>query len=133
MKKSDVPQDKSNLSSNAMRELCYATDENGNYTTALSAGWEPKTIALDNSMALINERIAEAKAAVNSGNSSPIEYYMELNRMDLTILASYVGKWQWQIKRHLKPDIFRKLSNETLAKYAAAFNISVDTLKNSKI
>ncbi len=46
MKKEEVPQDKSNLSKGNLKELCYATDENGNYTTALSSGWEPKTIAL---------------------------------------------------------------------------------------
>lgn len=133
MKKNDVPQDKSSLSSIEMRELCYATDDDGNYTTALSAGWEPKTIALDNSMSLINERIAESKDAVNSGVLSPIAYYMELHRMDVTILASYVGKWQWQVKRHFKPSVFNKLSDKTLSKYADAFGISVDTLKNSTI
>ena len=30
MKKSEVPQDKSNLESANFRELCYAVDENGN-------------------------------------------------------------------------------------------------------
>ena len=39
MKKNEVPQDKSSLSSINMKELCYATDENGNYTTELSEGW----------------------------------------------------------------------------------------------
>ena len=54
MKKDEVPQDQGNLSSNSMKELVYATDENGNYTTALSSGWEPKTIALSSSIDEIN-------------------------------------------------------------------------------
>ena len=132
MKKDDVPQDKSTLADHNMRELCYAVDENGNYTTALSAGWEPKTIALDNSMSLINERIAEAEQQVREGKASPIVYFMELNKMDPTILASYVGKWVWQVKRHFKPSVFTKLNDTILGRYADAFEITIDELKNFK-
>ena len=133
MKKNEVPQDKSSLSSINMKELCYATDENGNYTTQLSEGWEPKTIALNNSLEEINERIEDAKQQVLKGEVSPIAYFMELNRMDVGILASYVGKWQWQVKRHFKPNVFKNLSTKTLEKYAAVFSISVENLKNFKI
>ncbi len=132
MKKDEVPQDKSTLANHNMRELCYAVDENGNYTTALSAGWEPKTIALDNSMSLINERIADAEKQVREGKASPILYYMELSKMDPTILASYVGKWVWQVKRHFKPSVFKKLNDTILGRYAEAFEITIDELKNFK-
>ncbi len=67
MKKEDVPQDAGNLANKNMRELVYATDENGNYTTALSTGWEPKSIALSNSMEVVNERIALAKEQMERG------------------------------------------------------------------
>ncbi len=130
MKKDEVPQDQGNLSSNSMKELVYATDENGNYTTALSSGWEPKTIALSNSIDEINERIAIAKQQVKKGEASPIVYFMELNRMELNVLASYVEMWQWRVKRHFKPSVFAKLSDKLLLKYAQTFNISIDELKN---
>lgn len=133
MKKDEVPQDKSSLSSINMKELCYAVDENGNYTTALSEGWEPKTIALGNSMQLINERIEDAKNQVLKGEASPILYFMELHRMDEGILASYVGKWVWQVKRHFKPNVFKSLNEKLLQKYADAFGISTADLKNFKI
>lgn len=133
MKKNEVPQDKSSLSSINMKELCYATDENGNYTTELSEGWEPKTIALNNSLEEINERIEDAKQQVLKGQVSPIAYFMELNRMDIGILASYVGKWQWQVKRHFKPNVFKSLSEKTLQQYASVFSISTENLKNFKI
>lgn len=133
MKKNEVPQDKSSLSSINMKELCYATDENGNYTTELSEGWEPKTIALNNSLEEINERIEDAKQQVLKGEVSPIAYFMELNRMDIGILASYVGKWQWQVKRHFKPNVFKSLSEKTLQQYASVFSISTENLKNFKI
>ena len=132
MEKEKVPQDKSNLTKNNVKELLYATDENGNYTTTLSTGWEPKTIALSNSIDDINERIAEAKMQVETGEASPICYYMELNKMDLTILASYVGLWKWRVKRHFKPEIFAKLNDKVLKKYSDAFDISVAELKNIK-
>lgn len=129
MKKKNIPQDESNLQSANMTEVLYVTDENNNYTTANSIGWDAKKAALDESMALINERIEEAKQNVADGIVSPIIYFMELNKMDLQVLAAYAGKWQWTVKRHAKPNIFKKLSDSTLKKYADAFGISVDELK----
>src|SRR5690606_36306708 len=116
MRKDEVPQDKSNLESAHFRELCYAVDENGEYTTANSTGWDPKTIALDNAIQVIEERIADAKERVRTNRTSPIEYYMELHKMDIGILASYVGLWQWRVKRHFKPSVFQKLNENTLQK-----------------
>ncbi len=132
MKKSEVPQDESKLEKANIREMCYAVDENGEYTTELSTGWDPKTIALDNAIKQIEERVAAAKRKVAQNESSPLEYYMELNKMDLPILASYVGIWKWRVKRHFKPSVFKKLSQKTLEKYAAVFDITVDELQTIK-
>jgi hypothetical protein len=132
MKKDEVPQDKGNLSNKNMKELVYATDEKGNYTTALSTGWEPKTIALSNSIEEISERIAIAKAQVANNEVSPISYFMEVSRMDIGVLASYVGMWKWRVKRHFKPKVFAGLSDRILGKYAASFNITIEELKNFK-
>lgn len=130
MKKQDIPQDESNLKSANMTEVLYVTDENNNYSTANSIGWEAKKAALDESMALINERIQQAKENVANNLVSPIIYFMEFNKMDLSVLASYMGMWQWTVKRHAKPKSFKKLSDSTLKKYADTFGISVDELKN---
>ncbi|MFP7658387.1 MULTISPECIES: hypothetical protein [Chryseobacterium] len=130
MKKQDLPQDESNLKSANMTEVVYVTDENDNYTTANSIGWEAKKLALDESMALINERIEEARQNVAAQTVSPIIYFMELNKMDMAVLSAYVGMWQWRIKRHTKPKVFRTLSDTVLKKYADAFGITVEELKN---
>ncbi|KFF14625.1 hypothetical protein IW15_04110 [Chryseobacterium soli] len=130
MKKQDLPQDESNLKSANMTEVLYVTDENDNYTTANSVGWEAKKLALNESLDLINERIQEARQNVADHIASPIIYFMELNKMDLGVLSSYVGMWQWRVKRHAKPKVFKTLSESVLKKYADAFGISVDELKN---
>ncbi len=129
MKKKEVPQDKGSLSAANFKELCYAVDEKGEYTTALSSGWEPKTIALDNALQEIEDRVTNAKEDVLNELSSPIAYYMELHKMDMSILSSYVGFWKWRIKKHLKPSVFQKLKTKTLQKYADVFSISIEDLK----
>jgi len=130
MKKEEVPQDKGNLSKSNMKELVYAIDEKGDYTTALSSGWEPKSIALSNSIAEINERIETALCQVKAGQASPILYFMELNKMDTQILASYVGIWKWRVKRHYRPNVFKRLTDKILQKYADTFGIPLTKLKN---
>lgn len=132
MRKEEVPQDKSNLESANFRELCYAVDENGEYITANSTGWDPKTIALDNAIKVIQERVEDAKERVIKGQTSPIEYYMELHKMDIGILASYVGLWKWRVKRHFRPNVFKKLSSRILQKYADVFEITIDELQHIK-
>ncbi len=129
MKKEEVPQDNGSLSKVA-QEVCYAVDENGNYTTVQSSGWKVKSMALDESMRLIEERVEQTKKEIVAGKLSPIAYFMEVHRMDISILASYAGIHRWFVKRHFNPKRFRKLSDKTLKKYADVFEISVEELKN---
>ena len=79
-----------------------------------------------------NQLTNEALNAVKRGEKSPLFYYMYRYRFDLPALAQTTGLWQWQIKRHFKPSIFDKLSDNILAKYAEAFGVSTSTLKTSK-
>lgn len=132
MKKEEVPQDKSALA-NFTKEVCYATDEKGNYVTTLSTGWEVKSVALDKTWSDIEQRIQSVKEKVLRKEASPILFFMEARLMDLEILAAYTGFWQWQIKRHMKPKIFDKLSSNQLNKYAKAFNVSLEDLKTMNL
>lgn len=130
MKKQDIPQDPSALI-NVTKELSYAVDESGQYTTGLSTGWSVKVDALNVAWEDIEKRVAEAKRKVENKEASPLLYFLELKLMELPILASYTGFWKWQIKRHLKPSVFKKLSDKKLQKYADVFEISLDELKNT--
>jgi hypothetical protein len=129
MKKEEVPQDLSSLGK-ITKEVCYATDDAGKYTTELSQGWDVKISALDAAWQDIGERVAAAKARVLRGEASPLLYFMELKLMDIKVLAGYTGFWQWQIKRHLQPAAFKKLSDRALRRYAEIFEISVADLNS---
>ncbi len=129
MKKSDIPQDPSALGA-ITKEVCYAVDEKGNYTTELSNGWEVKASALEITWQDIEKNTSQAKEKVLRGEASPLLYFMELRIMDLATLAAYTGFWKWQIRRHLKPGVFNKLSDKTITKYAEAFDITAAQLKN---
>ncbi len=111
MKKEDIPQDMGALGK-VTKEVCYATDKDGNYTKELSTGWEVKTGALDLAWKDIEERIKEAKQKVLNKEASPVLFFMELRLMDMTTLSAYTGFWKWQIKRHIKPAVFKKLSEK---------------------
>lgn len=129
MKKEDLPQDKSSLE-NVTREVCYVKNEDGKYEKALSSGWEVKSDALDGAWDEVRRRTEEACEAIKAGTKSPILYFMELNLMDMPTLAGYTGFWSFSIKRHLKPAIFKKLSDKKLGIYAKAFRITIEELKN---
>ena len=131
MKKEEIPQDPGALHQ-LTKELSYAVDDKGNYTTALSAGWEVKNNALDIAWTDVEKRIHDAKQRVLNGEASPVLYFMELKLMDPSIVASYTGFWNWQVKRHLKSSIFKKLSEKKIKKYAEVFEVTVDELKNFK-
>lgn len=132
MKKEDIPQDNGALNK-LTKEIVYAVDSSGNYSTELSTGWEIKTTALDVAWKDIEERIENAKQKVIKAEASPILYFMELRLMEIGIVAAYTGFWKWTIKQHIKPSVFKKLSEEKLKKYADAFNISVEELKTMNV
>jgi len=132
MKKDEIPQDPSALDK-FTKEVCYAVDSSGNYTTELSRGWEVKATALDVAWKDIEQRIATARQKVQRKEASPLLFFMELRLMDTGIVSAYTGFWKWQVKRHLKPDVFDNLSEKKLQKYATAFNVSVTELKTMDV
>lgn len=132
MKKNELPQDVSALK-DFTREVCYVKNEDGKYETGLSEGWDVKSVALNNAWEEINRRTQDARDKVLKGEASPVLYYLELHLMDLPVLAGYTGFRRWQIKRHMKPAVFKKLSAKKLKIYADIFEISVEDFKNFNI
>ena len=132
MKKEDVPQDLSSLG-RITKEVCYATDGSGKYVKELSRGWEVKINALNAAWEDIEVRMTVAKGKVLNSEASPLLFFMERALMDITILAGYTGFWKWQIKRHLKPTVFNKLSDKKLQRYAEVFNVGIADLKSMNV
>lgn len=132
MKLNEVPQEKKTFKDggNAPKKVLYAVKPDGTYTQSISDGWEPENLALAQAWEEIELQLQAVLQDVHNGVKSPVAYYMVRERMDIGILAAYIGKWQWQVKRHLKPGVFSKLSLQMLERYAAVFNISVGELKN---
>lgn len=128
MKKNEIPQDDGYLGRIA-KEVTYVVDEDGNYVTGQSTGWSVKEDANDVAWQSFERQINEAKQKVMNGEASPILYWKEKRMMDLGILAQYTGFWKWTVQRHLRPSVFKKLSDEKLKKYTKAFDISLEELK----
>lgn len=129
MKTNEVPQDKRDFKEgDKIHKLMYAVDKDGKYTGVNSAGWEAENFATKQAWDAIDEELSETADKVKKGELSPIAYYMHKCLMEISLLAKYVGKWQWQVKKHMKPSGFSKLSPAMLNKYAQAFNITVEEL-----
>lgn len=128
MKKEEIPQDLGALGK-ITGEICYAVDESGKYTTALSNGWEVKSSALEVAWKDVEQRIESARQKVANKEASPLLFFMELRVMDIPIVAAYTGFWKWQVKKHMKFAAFEKLSDTKLEKYAALFEVTVEDLK----
>jgi hypothetical protein len=124
MKVNEVPQDDAHLLEGKTRDVQYALDENGKYTTVKSLGWEPKNIVMLNAWEYENEKIAEARRLVREGKKSPVYYHMKRCLMDKKLLASYTGFSRLSIVRHFKPNIFKQLSDKKLDRYVYAFGLN---------
>jgi hypothetical protein len=127
MNKKEVPQDNGVL--DHWHNIQYAVDENGKYTLVPSSGWEPVNIANDQAWGTIGEGLSKVIEKVSAGELSPLAYYMEKNLMDIALLAKYVRISRWRVKRHLRPDVFRRLPLTVLERYAKFFNISIEELQ----
>jgi len=114
------------------RELLYSYDDKGQYGRTVGFHGETDRVILQQAWDLFNDRIEEARQKVLAGKVSPIVYYMEKSLADPMNLSMMAGISLWRVKWHFKPGVFKRLSEQTLKKYADAFNISVDQLKNVK-
>jgi len=128
MKINEVPQDEAYMIKGKIRDLCYAVDKDGRYTSTLSMGWKPKNEALNQAWEQVYEKVEEKRQGVLKGKLSPIAFYMELNLMNPAILADYIGIAKWRVRKHLKMKNFKKLKPELLEKYAGVLNVTPEEL-----
>jgi hypothetical protein len=112
-----------------IRDLNYALDEKGHYTSIISDGWEVKNDALSTVWEDILEECEPIRQQVLAKKISPIAYHMKRNLQDIGMLSGYSGIPKRKIKKHLQYDEFMKLDANTLQQYADALRLSVEELK----
>lgn len=127
MKKIDIPKEK-NEAVNGQSKVMYAPDENGEFKR-FQYGSKVEEYATKIAVNEYETLKKEALEKIKRKETSAIEYFMYKNRMDLPTLASITGIFQFRIKKHLKVKGFENLNDKTLEKYARAFNIEINDLK----
>lgn len=129
MKIDEVPQDLKYGKGLVVRDVNYAVDENGRYTSVVSDGWEVKNDILDSVWEEILEECEPIRQQVLAKQTSPLAYHMKKNLQDISMLSAYSGIPKRKIKKHLDYEEFFKLDSDMLDKYAEALRITVDELK----
>ncbi|MFT4980774.1 MAG: hypothetical protein ACI9UR_000615 [Bacteroidia bacterium] len=132
MKKKDVPQDDENLFEGKFKVVKYALDDNGNYGTVGSSGWEPENTVLNQAWDEINKKVAGTLKKIETGELSVLAYHMEKNIMDVGMLSQYMDISKRNVSKHLEPNGFNSLDEKTLNKYAEVFDITVEELKKTE-
>ncbi len=128
MNAQQVPQDASPTYCGQQR-LLYAIDAAGRYRPVLSNGWDAEA---DATLLALEEQRRHTRLAWErgrAGRTSPLEYYMLRQRMDLALLAQATRRWKWRIRRHMRPDVFARLDDSALAIYAKALGIPANDLR----
>ena len=124
----DIPQDNSKIF-RGQKKIIYAT-RNGNYESGTTSGWDDEEFATQQAVEELNQQTEQALQAVKNGEKSPLYYLMYKYRFDEQSLAQATGFWQWQIRRHCKPEVWVKLSEKKLENYAGVFGVDIKELKN---
>jgi len=128
MKKINIPQEE-NSTLDGHKKVMYAPNSSGKFQT-FNYGSNIEEYATKLAVKEYEELQQECLENIKNNISSPIEFYMYKNRMDIPTLASIVGFFQFRVKRHLKAKYFNTLNNKVLQKYADVFDITIDNLKD---
>ena len=129
MKVNEVPQDLKYFKDNVIRDLTYAVDAEGHYTSVISDGWDVKNDMLGIVWEDILEECEPIRQQVLAKKISPIAYHMKKNLQNIGLLSAYSGIPKRKIKKHLQYNEFIKLDETILKKYADALRITVEEIK----
>lgn len=122
-----VPQE-GNKTLDGHRKVVYARAADGRLIVAPSAGWEVEEIVTMQAVAAVDALAQDARERAARGQASTLECWMHSRRMDVDLLAQATGLWRWRVRRHLRPQVFARLSVALLDRYAEALGVGVDQL-----
>ncbi len=127
MESAAVPQDNVSTLANHKKAI-YATSVTGEYAIVASSGWQVEAEVTTQALQELERLAEEAYESVVVGKFAPLYFHMYNQRMDLSTLAQASGIFKWRLKRHLKPSVFAKLSQELIEGYAETLGLSVEEL-----
>ena len=127
MKTDDVPQQPHKIYEGETKAV-YAVNADGKLEIAQTSGWEAESSVLQQALEEIDRLTEDALTRAHAGETSPLEYYMYRQRMDLPMLAQAMGTFQWRVKRHFDPVRFNKLAKKMFDLYSSVLGISVEEL-----
>ena len=116
--------DKSNTNQGYLCGRLFALDDDGKYQEVPSAGWSPRNEAVRFAWNSRKEEAGQVREKVLSGKYSPLAFHMAVNQMSVGLLAQYVRLNRWRVKRHLNPEVFRRLKPAILRRYADLFGLT---------
>ena len=129
MKVNEVPQDNTIEYYEGVKRACYAVDEKGRYIIVSSNGWDAEELVNGLAVKELAEKLEKTRKAVLAGRKSPLAYHMERRQMIPDILGKTAGIAVFRVKRHLRPEIFVKLKDSLLERYAKALAITIKDLR----
>lgn len=128
MDEAQVPQE-GNSTHTGLRKALYARGSDGQVKLVTSAGWQVEEIVTRQALDQLSSAAENARQRALRGEASPLEYHMYRARMDLALLSQATGIWRWRVKRHFRPEVFARLSEKLLQRYAEALGVSVASLR----
>ncbi|BAS68337.1 MAG: hypothetical protein DSY43_03120 [Gammaproteobacteria bacterium] len=112
------------------QKIIYTINKQGQIKSTTGTGCDAEINALKEAIKEIEYNTKIALEQVKLSKISILAYHMHHQRLDVTMLAQATGQFKWQVKRHFKPNIFKRLPLKILRKYAVALDIDVNTLQN---
>jgi hypothetical protein len=129
MKKNEAPQDNISMYQGGRKALYTLADE-GNFEITQSNGWSVEEVATLQAVDEFYRLEHEAYLEFLEGKQSPLGVWMYRRRMSLATLSQCSGFWQWQVKRHLRMDVFHTLSPKKIAVYCDVLDVDIEKLRH---
>lgn len=104
--------------------IMYVEKDDGSYG-ALQTGSFPSKEYLDDFWFKKKNLEKELANRLKEGEISPVYYYMLLTEISESELATRVGISNSKVKKHLKPEYFKKIRLDILQRYAEVFDVPV--------
>jgi len=110
--------------------ILYVEKEDGQFGPMQTGSFITKNY-IDDYFDKRNNLVTSLRDQINRDEISPVKFFMILEDLTLKELSARTRIPMRNIKKHLLPPHFVKLSEELLQRYATVFNITAEQLKKA--